>query len=73
MLLELITKSGPLKIFFVKSALAGLIIFLPFQSSHHLLQNDLISKLESPDLKRYVNFLDWLSYYQNINAKLHNR
>lgn len=73
MLLELITKLSSAKILLVKSALACLIVFIPVQGSNQLLQNDLLSKLESQKLERYVGFLEWLSYYQNMNAKVHSR
>lgn len=73
MSLELMTKLTPAKILFVKSIFVCLIIFIPFQNSHNLLQNDLLSKIESQKLKQYIGFLEWLSYYQNMNAKVHSR
>jgi hypothetical protein len=54
-----------------KIVLLAFIIFLPFTAKDNGLDNKLIEKLSSPNLQNYLDFLNWLSYYERINYSLH--
>jgi len=54
-----------------KIALLAFIIFIPFTVTDNGLDNKLIEKVSSPNLQNYLDFLNWLSYYERINYSLH--
>lgn len=56
----------------VKSALFVLIIIMPSLVEHQGFDNNqLIQKVSNTDLDKYLQALNWMSYYEQINAGLH--
>lgn len=65
-------KTGQIAGIFVKLSLYTVIVMLPFIIHHNgILDNKLIQKASSTELSFYIDLLNWLSYYEQMNAELH--
>lgn len=80
LLLNMITLTGMLLSFskmpklgvtFIKFVLVVVVVYVPFMSKYDGLENPLIKSASTDDLHSYLSFLNWISYYEQINAKLH--
>jgi len=59
----------------INSLKIGLILFiilLPSFSSYDGFDNKMIKKVSNTELKTYISFLNWISYYETKNAEFHN-
>lgn len=61
------------KIILVKVIFSLFVLFLPFYFNQNLIKNNiLISKIEiNNEFKIYMNILDWIAYYQDMNVRIH--
>jgi len=48
-----------------------IIISLPIISSYNKLENKLIKQSSTDKTKTYLNFLNWISYYEKLNSNFH--
>ncbi|MGJ0361801.1 hypothetical protein [Aliarcobacter cryaerophilus] len=71
LLLE-INKVPRLLVLSLKIGIFLFIILLPIFSSYDGFNNELIRKEADIKITNYINFLNWLSYYQQLNVKLYN-
>ena len=47
------------------------IIATPMVTKHDSFNNPMIEKISNDDIKTYLKFLNWISYYETINSDLH--
>ena len=59
------------KMLIVRVALFALIAFLPTITMHDGLDNELVTKVPSENLNMYLKFLNWVSFYEQLNSSLH--
>jgi len=55
----------------LKIGLILTIIFIPVFSKYDSFENNLIQKVATTKIQIYLEFLNWISYYETINSKLH--
>lgn len=55
----------------IKVLLFLVIVFTPVVSKFNGLENDLIGEVSTPEIQTYLNFLNWVSYYESMNSKWH--
>jgi len=66
------TRKVPKKaIFAIKIMFVGGIILTPLVSKYDGFKNPLIEKVSNKDIKTYLSFLNWISYYESINSNWH--
>lgn len=65
-------KVSSLIVWVVKISLLIGICLLPVISNYDGLDNELIRKEANIEMNNYLNFLNWLSYYEKFNIKLHD-
>ena len=73
MLLVFTNKVPRIVINIVKVALITILIYIPIISTYKSLDNTMLEKIKTPELTAYLNFLEWISYYEQVNAKLHTK
>ena len=66
------TKKVPsIAIWGAKISLGILFIILPMISSYDGFDNKFIKKASTSEIQTYLGFLNWISYYESINYRLH--
>ena len=73
MILEATGKFSKISVFMVKVLLIVAIFIIPFVTEYEGLKNKAVEKISNEDMKKYLNFLNWLSFYESINYKIHHR
>lgn len=71
MILEYLNKFTSKKILFIKSFLIVFIVSLPFIVGYNGFDNPLIQNINNEDISTYLNFLNWIGFYENFNSALH--
>lgn len=72
LLLEYSNKVSKKTILGIKVAIFTAIIMLPIVSSYNGFNNELISQAATDNVKIYLEFLNWISFYEIFNTNLHN-
>ena len=71
MLLQYGTKLSSKSILIAKAIFVAMILLTPTLSKYDGFDNKLIEKVSNNDIKTYLKFLNWISYYESINSNLH--
>ncbi len=58
---------------FAKLTLAAVILFLPAISSQSEIDNKMLNRTTTEDMRNYIKFLGWISYWEKLNVKLHEK
>jgi len=73
MLLEMTGKVTTKKILLLKVLFVISVVTTPIVSKYDGFENPLIAKVSNDDIKTYLKFLNWLSFYESINSNLHKK
>lgn len=71
MIFEYSNKLSSKKIVFIKLFLFVIIISLPFIVGYNGFDNQLIQNIKNEDISNYINFLNWIGFYENLNSAIH--
>lgn len=47
------------------------IVVTPLAVNYNGVDNNLLNNIESIEIKNYISFLQWISFYEYINEKFH--
>ncbi len=59
------------KLLFIILIVSLPIVSLPMISKFNGFENKLIQKVSNPEIQTYLQFLNWISYYESINHNIH--